>query len=322
MSETIEALGVGEMTFFTIPDEFVNRVPCQRNSHLYEDPALDIDLDEIDWLTLPGEQQKAKLIAKQEAERRAIDACNTCPLLESCREWALTSGVEVFGVVGGTKPDERNKTPRRRIIGDPNTARISKSERDEIIAEMMNASMPNKSIAERLGCSVRTVERRKAFLRASGRVFGSSDQISETDTLSTAELIQSHGDVAAVERNSESAVNDLIPSRVTDETAAIFDALADGSVKSRSALVESLVELVSPEQALSTAPKDREYESDEAKIHSGARKFLMNRLDIAMRRGRINFMKTSSNEILVNLDPKTRTIWNNYRKAHDNASAA
>lgn len=318
MSLGIQA--TGDSLLFTIPEELDQKVPCQQNPELYDDPALDIDLDEAEWVALSGENQRIRLRAKANAEQRAIAACNTCPLLEQCRNWALNSGVEVYGVVGGTTPEERKRTSSRRVIDDPGSARRSKSERDEIIAELMDAAVPNKTIAERLGCSVRTIERRKAAIRSmrANRPVASAQE----ENTSVAVMISASTDVEVVDRDSgDGAVNDLIPSRVTPETAALFDALADGSVRDRSSLVESLLGVVSQEQALNTVPKDREYDTHEAKIAAGARKFLMNRLDISMRRGRVRFMRTSSGDILVGLDEQTAQIWNAFRQEAASSAA-
>lgn len=317
---SVDTQAFGGSVLFVIPEELNQNVPCQKTPELYDDPALDIDLDETEWIALSGDEQRARIQMKSDAERRAIAACNTCPLLAQCKQWALTSGVEVYGVVGGTTPEERKQTGNRRIIDDPGVARRSKAERDDIIAELMSASVPNKTIAERLGCSVRTVERRKAAIRARASVSGSNS--TAAGVRSVADIITQTGSVEVVERtNQDEALNDLIPSRITDETASIFDALMDGSVKERNALIEELLPLVSAEQAEKFIPKGREYENEEARYHAGARKFLMNRLDIAMRRGRIRFMKTSNSEILVGLDEQTARVWSSYRESSHGTAA-
>jgi len=304
---------------FVIPDELNQKVPCQVSPQLYDDPALDIDLDESEWIALSGEQQRARLQLKVSAEQRAIAACNTCPLLQECRDWAMTSGVEVYGVVGGTTPEERRSVVSRRIIDDPGVSRRSKAERDDIIAELMEASVPNKTIAERLGCSVRTVERRKAAIRS--RTEGAV-QTTGDSTRSVADLIVETGSVEVIERsNNDEAMNDLMPGRVTAETAAIFDALMDGSVRDRNSLIEELVSTVSDEQALKFAPKSRDYETEDARRKAGARKFLMNRLDIAMRRGRVRFMKTANRDVLVGLDEQTARVWSSYRSNNSSSAA-
>jgi WhiB family redox-sensing transcriptional regulator len=38
---------------------------------------------------------------------RALAVCHACPIEDACREWAIETK-QVFGVYGGTTPDERH----------------------------------------------------------------------------------------------------------------------------------------------------------------------------------------------------------------------
>ena len=72
-------------TLFVIPDDLVNQVPCQTQTNLYTDNALDIDIDDDEWVRLSRDEQYGRLTAKQAAEARAVAACGTCPLLDQFR---------------------------------------------------------------------------------------------------------------------------------------------------------------------------------------------------------------------------------------------
>lgn len=298
---------------FRIPEDFTQKVPCQQSPQLFDDVALEIDLEENEWLALKGTEQNAYIQAKREAEERAIVACNRCPLLEACKDWALSTEVEIFGVVGGTTPEQRSpQLKTSHIAADPTTSKQSKSDRDAIIHEMLAAGVSNKDIAKQVRCSIRTVERRKAALR--NPAIPVHDQAT-TPSVNNADAILRSGKVTRLQRSAttEEASNTLTPSRVTPETAAIFDELVDGSVRSREALLELAPALVSKEQALSTLAEDRVYETEEEAYSAGARKFLMNRIDIAARRGRLILMQTETKDILVSMDPETASVWSSYR---------
>jgi WhiB family redox-sensing transcriptional regulator len=47
---------------------------------------------------------------RQIAEAKAL--CARCPMLEKCRDWAVTSG-EPEGIWGGTTPQERRRLRRQ-----------------------------------------------------------------------------------------------------------------------------------------------------------------------------------------------------------------
>jgi WhiB family transcriptional regulator, redox-sensing transcriptional regulator len=58
---------------------------------------------------------------------KAISICQTCPVLDKCRIWALTKH-EVYGVWGGMSEDDRSaiwkgRAPKRRYLRKPRRTR-------------------------------------------------------------------------------------------------------------------------------------------------------------------------------------------------------
>jgi WhiB family redox-sensing transcriptional regulator len=56
----------------------------------------------------------------KEQETAAKALCDTCPVLTSCREWAVTSGIP-WGLVGGMTETERQRERVRRGLPVSNT---------------------------------------------------------------------------------------------------------------------------------------------------------------------------------------------------------
>lgn len=310
-------------TLFTIPEELAAQVPCQINPAIYEDPALDLDMDDDDWVRMTHDEQYTALSAKQSAEARAVDACYDCPLMSACAEWGKQMGDRVFGVVGGLTHEERvgtSNTPE--LIADPTARGPQGQVRDDLIEMWAAAGMSNADIAERLSCSVRTVERRRA-----GMVTGRTRKfVADRDGLNNPapEALSALASTAAATTTTakDAALNALQPARVSPETAAIFDALIDGGLRDRSEIIASVLDHVDRKTALATAPADRDYPDTAAKIAVGARKFLMNRVDIAVRRGRIHVVKTDQGKVLICLDPATAAAWREYRGVDTPAALA
>ena len=55
---------------------------------------------------------------KGESARPAKSICRRCPVVDDCREWAITTW-EMFGVWGGTSETERRAERRRRGLPRP-----------------------------------------------------------------------------------------------------------------------------------------------------------------------------------------------------------
>jgi hypothetical protein len=316
--------------YFDIPESMIGKTPCQISPIIYEDPALEIDLDDAEWLSLESIDQHARLESKRTAEAVAIAACNTCPLIEACKEWAMKTGDGVFGVVGGTTLEERIGAPITRVPIDTRLRGPLGQVRDDLIEEWTNQGVSNRVIAQRLGCNIRTVERRKAKLLAGtakrfdgSEIIGEASKVnkpslpigvkSEGSPVAISQLIPSENSLANIENRVDAANNDIIPARVSPETALIFDMLMDGGLRDRNTIIDALIPSIDDELALSSAPDGRVYADEESKIQVGARKFIMNRIDIAVRRGRILSMKTESGKILICLEKSVSRVWRAYR---------
>jgi hypothetical protein len=297
--------------FFHIPEDMIGKTPCQSNPILYEDPALDIDLDDSEWLSLTSEEQQERLSAKKTAENSAVAACNTCPLLEACKEWAMKVGGEVFGVVGGTTTEDRLGIATRRIVIDTKQRGPQGQVRDDLIAKWSSEGLSNKHIADRLGCNIRTVERRKIkLIDGTGQHF---DGRIATHTLASLLPVEAGSDILA--SRIHVAASDLDVNRVSTETALIYDLLMDGGLRDRNAVIDAVVPIIDIETALTSAPEGRIYKNDSAKANVGARKFIMNRIDIAVRRGRVVIMKTESGKTLISMEASAAQIWQGHRES-------
>ena len=296
----------GVDSFFAIPDDMLGKTPCQVSPIIYEDPALDISLDDSEWLALDSSEQKARLDAKRAAEELAIAACNSCPLIEQCKEWAMKMQENVFGVVGGTTIEQRSNNVVVREVVNAQERGPRGRVRDDLIVEWAAAGASNRVIASRLGCNVRTVERRRAKL-AEAATADNGNYVPIINDLEVA------GSVTIDDREETTAAKDLAPHRVSPETALIFDALMDGALRDREQIINSLISSVAEEVALSTAPTGRSYESYELQVKVGARKFLMNRIDIAVRRGRLISMNTDTGKTLICMEESAARTWRNHR---------
>jgi hypothetical protein len=297
--------------FFRIPEDMIGKTPCQKTPILFEDPALDIDLDDAEWLALDSNEQQNRLMAKRTAEETAVAACNTCPLLDACKEWAMKIGGEVFGVVGGTTTEERiGSVSTCKVAVDTKQRGPQGQVRDDLIAKWSKEGLTNKNIADRLGCAVRTVERRKIKLadgtgqRFDGRV--------STHILANLIPVEAGCEVSA--NRLSPATSDLEVNRVSTETAFIYDLLMDGGLRDRNAVIETAVTTIDRNTALTTAPDGRIYEDDDSKASVGARKFIMNRIDIAVRRGRVIIMRTESGKTLICMEPNAARTWTQHRE--------
>lgn len=319
--------------FFNIPENLMGKTPCQTVPMLYEDPALEIDLDDTEWLTLSSVDQHSRLEAKKRAEETAIAACKTCLLIDACREWSMQVGDGVFGIVGGTTLEERIGIVTTKVPVDTRLRGPLGQVRDDLIEEWTLQGASNRIIAQRLGCNIRTVERRKAKLSAgTAKRFDGSSKVSDLGAVSPvnvaaipfgvnfdgvptsiSDLMPSEQNISNLESRLDVAANSLIPSRVSPETAQIFDILMDGGLRDRNAIIDALIPSIERTTALESAPEARVYPDEDTRVSVGARKFIMNRIDIAVRRGRIISMKTESGKVLICLEKNVSNIWRSYR---------
>lgn len=296
-------------TLFVIPDGLINQVPCQTQAALYEDPALDIDMDDDSWVLASREEQFARLAAKQAAEANAVAACGGCPLIAECRNWATSMGQDVFGVVGGMTQEERPNHKTVAYITDYTERGPLGQVRDDLIERWVKAGIPNKQIAERLGCNVRTVERRRAGLAAGSVVVFNPEAPAPVKEEAIAAPVDADKVPVLAANPATAAKVSLLTQRVSPETAAVYDALSDGRFHDRSEIIAATLDLVDRATALKTAPKGRTYADEEAQAAVGARKFLLNRIDIAIRRGRIHSVVSDTGRTLICLEADTAATW-------------
>ena len=293
---------------FLVPEEYIDSTPCITNSQIFTDPALDVDTNDEDWLDLGNVEQNILLQKKEEAEARAKIACSACPVLSMCREADEKATVKAFGVVAGRTYEERTGTVPvvEEVIPRGPMGQV----RDDLIEEWTRVGLSNAIIAQKLGCHPRTVERRKVGL-ASGSVvrYNGAASGSQNTAESRATLLTNISEVGKPKVAKRVADNPLQPSRVTPETAFIYNLLIDGEFHDRSAILDLTLPHVDSEVAFNRAPKDRTYASHEARIKIGARKFLMNRIDIAVRSGRINEVTAKDGTKLIAMEPNTIKVW-------------
>lgn len=305
---------IEQKELFVIPDDMVSIVPCQVNPALYENPNLDIDMDEDSWVLAPEAEKITRVNLKKAAENAAVAACNGCPLIAECKTWALEMGQDVFGVVGGLTEAERPDHNTVPYFTDYTERGPLGQVRDDLIEQWAKAGIPNKQIAERLGCNVRTVERRRAGM-AAGKIipFNPNQPVEARPATPPAAPVDTTRLNVSTSNPETVAKIPLIVQRVSDETAAVYDILADGNFHDRSEVIEKVSATVDREIALKTAPKGRVYASEEAQAAIGARKLLMNRIDIAARRGRIQSVN-DKNRVLIRLEEETASTWRKHRK--------
>lgn len=101
-----------------------------------------------------------------EADARAV--CRTCPVMQQCRDWAVTTG-QPYGIWGDTDPDQRNTLRRARGLKPVRTGRATPNRptapppdytsRDAAIARAYQRGTPVDAIAALHGITRRTVHR-------------------------------------------------------------------------------------------------------------------------------------------------------------------
>lgn len=294
---------------FIVPEQYVQSTPCLVNSAIYTDKAFNIDIHDESWIGFTIGGQNKLLKEKSAAEVRAKAACQSCPVLSLCDEADNKMVSKAFGVVAGKTYEERTNT---EVIIEESIPRGPMGQvRDDLIERWTELGLSNTIIAQRLKCHPRTVERRKAGL-ASGSSVRYNGEANNNSVASRNELFSNLSAVGRPKVPKRVADSPLQPSRVTSETAFIYNTLIDGVFHDRSAVLDSALSYVDRQTAYNRAPKDRSYASEDARVKIGARKFLMNRIDIAVRSGRINEVTTKSGVKLISLEANTLKVWENW----------
>lgn len=294
---------------FIVPEEYIQSTPCLINPAIFTDKAFNVDEHDESWTEFTQDEQNKLRKEKIAAELRAKAACKICPVLKLCDEADKKMTIKAFGIVAGKTYEERTNT---EVVVEESIPRGPMGQvRDDLIEHWTELGLSNTVIAQRLNCHPRTVERRKAGL-ASGSIVRYNGESNSNTVASRNELFSNLSTVGRPKVPKRVADNPLQPSRVTSETAFIYNTLIDGAFHDRSAVLDSALSYVDRQTAYNRAPKDRSYASEEARIKIGARKFLMNRVDIAVRSGRINEVTTKNGVKLISLEANTLKVWKNW----------
>ncbi len=221
------------------------KLACITNKKLFQDPAL--DPDEYTFSIADANDQRRTAYAQLAAESRAIAKCEECPLLQKCGEWSTTK--HVSGVVAGKAYRDRHEPTLidKYILGEEPT-------RQELIALWLFEDHTLTWMAHRLNLSVNTIARER-------------DKI-----LTPPEPLTPEEQYAAIR------------DRYSEASAAMYRLLANSVTPvERSIVMNTLVENTPLEDALRSAPTDRNYRSEEFKIRRGARTYAKNLLRSALR---------------------------------------
>ncbi|MFG1661397.1 WhiB family transcriptional regulator [Micromonospora chersina] len=74
-------------------------------------------------LFFPSGSEKSRTTCRQVQQAKAI--CSSCPLLETCREWALRQPARrLHGIWGGTTPSERRQLLKGQAARDSQNAAL------------------------------------------------------------------------------------------------------------------------------------------------------------------------------------------------------
>lgn len=101
---------------------------------------------------IPGDQHQDNAAAKR--------VCRSCPFLDACHEFAVS--YDVVGVWGGTTYADRRRT--RRKLGIAAIAIVQPDARTAVarVRQLDDGTLTKAELAERIGCSIKTVERARA----------------------------------------------------------------------------------------------------------------------------------------------------------------
>lgn len=252
-----------------IPDGVAT--PCTTNSMLFTDSALDPDPDW--WTTLDAADRHDVAMAKDEAQRRAVTQCRTCPILDQCHEWAMR--VDVFGVAGGTIHAQRHEPD----AVDAYIAEGAFPDREELVRIWLNKGWAIAEIAERLGAPAADVSRIRDRIAAKAR---------------RAALGESGHRFA----------------RVSPATAAMYEALASApGPQDRETVLAAMIAHVDEQEARERAPKGRDYPNEAARIAAGARRYALNLIRIAIRGGKVVEQGETDGAPLLAMAPAAADTW-------------
>jgi AraC-like DNA-binding protein len=265
------------MTNFHIPEN--TPVPCITNPQVFFHNDLEVDTQSPEWRTSTLNQKAARITAQEAAEREAVNLCIVCPLFTECNQWAQGTHSSIFGVVGGLVPEER-RTPNTAIYVLDNERDHRGRVRVDVVHRLLRLGKTHQQIADDLNCSSRTI----------ARISQQQPQKSNLEEIAAPSPVQ---------REHKKATKTIDTSALTHETQRIYEYLTHGQWNAREELLTELLNIVPQEAAHKFAPPNRFYSSETDRYKAGARRFLLNRLDIAQRRGRIIKHTTEDGEVMI-----------------------
>lgn len=299
-----------------IPEEIAGQVPCQVTPTLFTDRMLDVDFDDPDFLSLTHAEQRARLHMKHAAEQRAVAACQACPMVSECRDWAMRT--HVFGVAGAMTQSER-----ARACGNvapeyaPVTERGPRGQvRTDVIARWSEQGMTTRQMSDYLQASPRTVARHRRRLHGAEAPARPLELVPLPAEVSAADIQDDRG-IVLPERRATPAATAIDFDRVSPETLAMYRALGDGAVRSREEVLGAAASQV--DDATAARVGARLPGDDRQRLESGRRKFLMNRMDIAVRRGRMHLARANGT-VVVWLDRAALDELRRWDAAHSTAA--
>lgn len=299
-----------------IPVSLVGKVPCQdpETRGLFHTLDLDIDLDDPDYIALSPEGKQARHAAKQVAEVAAVEACQMCPMMTACREWALEA--TVHGVAGGLTEAQRARREFGAVATLPTDEDLARGARNTIPDEWVHSWTDEGAsagmIATRLDCSVRTVERAR-----------------QRRTAPTAHSLARHTPVnpqirvrlaRGTKPEPAGAKTALDFTTLTPESLALYEFLAAHPEPVNRKQVIAHVAGFVPDDVARKWGENLPCGADK-KAQQGALKFARNRIDIAYRHGRITRSGTGKDTVL-SLSHQVRRDYQTWRNSVSAAASA
>lgn len=284
-------------TTFTVPTSTMT--PCQEHPEVFFCDELEIDTSDGTWHTLTVQEKLRRMSAQEAAENRAVQLCRTCPVLDECSQWAQNTRARIFGVVGGLLPRERTHYDIPIYVMDHERDRRGRVRSDNV-RRLLRMGHTHQQIATALACSPHTIA------RIANRT--PQEDTTMTDTALSSDIVFP-GDITRPKTEHKKAQSTFKPESLSPESQKIYEYLSDGQWHSREDLLHDLLTEIPVDTAEGFAPKNRTYATSEQKQAAGARRFLLNRLDIAQRRGRMESRKLSDGEVLIRLSESVAMAW-------------
>lgn len=283
------------------------------NTAVFNHPHLDISHDGKEPTALPPAELKARINRRTVAEQHAVRICLTCPILQTCREWALNN--DVFGVAGGLTQHQRTE------ISKQITSTNLRTQNPKNIQKFSTTGLTNKDIAQKLGCSERTAARHRH------RIKNAQPENERTPILwEEASKVLMRLDTPNMEKQAlRTALQDryqatgpLQAVRVTPETAALLNFLLDGKTHDREEIIKIISNHVSHELAHQSLRNTKDITAPTTNEYTQARRRVaLNRIHILVRRGRIHQTRNGSTTSYV-IDQNTALQWTEHLAAETN----